>query len=113
MRAMSAQKKDLARRLKAVESSNRQLRGQLQHFRAGLRCLPPSPATLHPQIGGMRGEHKCCVINGTRVAAIWLGLSSDALSDSSMCAKELSPVVNANQRQCRWTSVYMSVFHSM
>lgn len=35
VRAMSAQKKDLTRRLKAAESSNRQLRSELQDFRAG------------------------------------------------------------------------------
>ena len=34
---MSAQKRDLARRLKAAESTNRQLRCELQDFRAGQR----------------------------------------------------------------------------
>ena len=56
VRAMSAQKKDLARRLKAAESSNRQLRGELQHFRAGLRCLPQSAAdSQHAHTGDTRG----------------------------------------------------------
>ena len=55
---MSAQKKDLTRRLKAAESSNRQLRSELQDFRAGQRwgvtqgSLPtdqsPSAATDRP-----------------------------------------------------------------
>ena len=55
---MSAQKKDLTRRLKAAESSNRQLRSELQDFRAGHRWnatpgpLPsdrsPSAATDRP-----------------------------------------------------------------
>ncbi|KAL0021057.1 hypothetical protein WJX79_003727 [Trebouxia sp. C0005] len=58
VRAMSAQKKDLTRRLKAAESSNRQLRSELQDFRAGQRWgatpgpLPtdrsPSAATGRP-----------------------------------------------------------------
>ena len=58
VRAMSAQKRDLGRRLKAAESSNRQLRSELQHYRAGMRGLPQTAHTsdLHQgYAGGVRG----------------------------------------------------------
>ena len=51
MRAMSAQKRDLSRRLKAAESSNRQLRGELQHYRTGLRGLTPAALQSDPHPG--------------------------------------------------------------
>lgn len=57
VRAMSAQKKDLSRRLKAAENSNRQLRVELQHYR-GLRSLPQMPHSAdphHSSTGGVRG----------------------------------------------------------
>lgn len=58
VRAMSAQKRDLGRRLKAAESSNRQLRSELQHYKAGVRGLPQTAQTseLHQgYAGGVRG----------------------------------------------------------
>ena len=51
VRAMSAQKRDLSRRLKAAESSNRQLRGEVQHYRTGLRGLTPAPQPSDPHSG--------------------------------------------------------------
>lgn len=46
VRAMSSQKRDLARRLKAAESSNTRLRAELQDFRANQRWgSSPTPMT--------------------------------------------------------------------
>lgn len=63
VKAMAAQKRDLARRLKGAEGSNRQLRAELQEFRAGYRWgSHPSPATCQPPsaaggpAGGLSGE---------------------------------------------------------
>lgn len=67
VRAMSAQKRDLSRRLKTAESSNRQLRSQLQELRAGGRSGPAirsmstqlSPTMAAP-CTGVRGKAGCC-----------------------------------------------------
>ena len=58
---MSAQKRDLTRRLKAAESSNRQLRHELQDHRAGQRWVSPAP--MHPSgapdgpLDDVKGKH--------------------------------------------------------
>lgn len=63
---MSAQKRDLSRRLKAAESSNRQLRSELQELRAGGRNGPairPMSTQLSSmttaRCAGVRGKG-CC-----------------------------------------------------
>ena len=66
VRAMSAQKRDLSRRLKAAESSNRQLRAELRELGAGLRNGPDGcpissqlPSTVGTPCNAVRGEHTC------------------------------------------------------
>ncbi len=84
VRAMSAQKKDLTRRLKAAECSNRQLRSELQDFRAGQRWgatpgpLPtdrsPSAATDRPS-SNIRSEitHRAQINHvGHRQTEVWI-----------------------------------------
>lgn len=58
VRAMSAQKRDLNRRLKAAENSNRQLRSELQHYR-GLPHMSHSADPQQGSVGGIRGVHTC------------------------------------------------------
>ena len=63
---MSAQKRDLSRRLKAAESRNRQLRSELQEVRAGKHSGPATrplstqlPSTMSAPCAGVRGKG-CC-----------------------------------------------------
>lgn len=64
VRAMSAQKRDLSRRLKASESSNRQLRAELRELGAGLHNGRPVssqlPSTVGTPCSAVRGERTGC-----------------------------------------------------
>lgn len=121
VRAMSAQKRDLSRRLKTAESSNRQLRSELQEVRAGGRSGPANrpmstqlSSTMNAPCTGVRGKAGCCFSLCTD-AEPPLSPSSNDLS--LFCIKPPTPltwcqivkevVVQCTVKEAVWLLVHM------
>ncbi|KAL0038425.1 hypothetical protein WJX77_006050 [Trebouxia sp. C0004] len=112
VRAMSAQKKDLTRRLKAAESTNRQLRSELQDFRAGHRWVAtpgPLPTDRSPSAATDRPS--------SNVKSSWQEMAAvlDMLQDISVLseysqpgrpASARSPSVSPTRRKPRCASAF-------